>query len=134
MPPTHRRTTGPGDEPGGAHDGDPGGDAPNDAPDEVARDAPHDFPYYEDHSYADGNALAGPLSEVFAVDLTAARARCVFCGSHGPLARLRVYARGPGVTARCPECANVVLRLVRAPGRAWLDMRGTISLVVPLAD
>ncbi|MDU0287802.1 DUF6510 family protein [Saccharothrix longispora] len=32
----------------------------------------------------DGNALAGPLAEVFAVDLTAARARCGSCGETGP--------------------------------------------------
>jgi hypothetical protein len=83
-------------------------------------------------TFEDGNALAGPLSEVFAVDLTAAVARCVHCGSSGPVASLRVYAHGPGFTARCPDCTQVVLRLVRGPRTAWLDLRGTVSLAIPL--
>jgi hypothetical protein len=85
-----------------------------------------------DDAYEDGNALAGPLSEVFAVDLTAAVARCVHCGSSGPVARLRVYGQAPGFTARCPDCTQVVLRLVRGPQTAWLDLRGTVSLAIPL--
>ncbi|WP_041999748.1 DUF6510 family protein [Streptomyces sp. AcH 505] len=93
-------------------------------------DAPYDS--YEDDAYEDGNVLAGPLSEVFAVDLTAAVTTCTGCGSTGPLARLRVYSRGPGLIARCPHCTHVVLRLVRSPGTAWLDLRGTVSLCIPL--
>jgi hypothetical protein len=87
---------------------------------------------YEDGGYEDGNALAGPLSEIFAVDVTAAVARCAHCGSTGPVAMLRVYPHGPGWTARCPDCTQVVLRLVRGPQSAWLDMRGTVSLAIPL--
>jgi uncharacterized protein DUF6510 len=30
--------------------------------------------------------------------------------------------------ARCPACAEVVLRLVRGPDRAWLDLRGVTCL------
>lgn len=84
--------------------------------------------------YRDGNALAGPFSEIFAVDVTAAVGRCTGCGSTGPLARLRVYGPGPGLVARCPDCDQVVLRLVRGPEEAWLDLRGTVSLRIPLAD
>ncbi|WP_405592151.1 DUF6510 family protein [Streptomyces sp. NBC_01190] len=82
--------------------------------------------------YQDGNTLAGPLSEIFAVDLTAALSRCVHCDSRGPVAGLRVYGRGPGLVARCPDCGGVVLRIVRAGGTAWLDLRGTVALGVPL--
>lgn len=89
---------------------------------------------YDEGGYEDGNALAGPLSEVFAVDLTTAVARCAHCGSSGPVAMLRVYSHGPGFTARCPDCTQVVLRLVRGPRTAWLDMRGAVSLAVPLAQ
>ncbi|QBJ89072.1 hypothetical protein D0Z67_01195 [Streptomyces seoulensis] len=35
----------------------------------------------------DGNALAGPLSELFAVDLTVATRRCAHCGAEGSPAR-----------------------------------------------
>ncbi|WP_329129554.1 DUF6510 family protein [Streptomyces sp. NBC_01476] len=83
-------------------------------------------------AYQDGNVLAGPLSEIFAVDLTAAVSRCAHCGSTGPVAALRVYGHAPSLVARCPHCGEVVLRIVRAPGNAWLDMRGTVALAVPL--
>ncbi|MFD1930803.1 MULTISPECIES: DUF6510 family protein [Nonomuraea] len=81
--------------------------------------------------HLDGNALAGPLGEIFAVDLTAAVGRCANCGLQGPVAALRVY-EGAGLVARCPGCEEVVLRLVRGPQEAWLDLRGTVSLRIPL--
>jgi len=84
--------------------------------------------------YLDGNALAGSLREIFAVDMTTATGRCVGCGRTGPVAELRVYARGPGLTARCSTCSGVVLRLVRGTDTAWLDMRGAVTVAVPLAD
>jgi hypothetical protein len=86
----------------------------------------------------DGNALAGPLAEIFAVDMTTALARCATCGLTGPVAALRVYGQAPGhapgMVARCPGCASVVLRITRSPGAAWLDMRGATSLRVGLPD
>ncbi|WP_188189129.1 DUF6510 family protein [Nonomuraea sp. SYSU D8015] len=78
--------------------------------------------------YLDGNALAGPLGEIFAVDVTAATGRCANCGLTGPVASLHVYGPDPGLVARCPGCDEVVLRLVRGPGTAWLDLRGAVSL------
>ena len=35
------------------------------------------------------------------------------------------------VVARCPACDQVLLRLVRDPGRAWLDLRGLSYLQLP---
>ncbi|GAA3252286.1 MULTISPECIES: DUF6510 family protein [Nonomuraea] len=84
--------------------------------------------------HLDGNALAGPLGEIFAVDVTAATGRCAGCGLTGPVASLRVYGPDPGLVARCPGCDEVILRLVRGPGTAWLDLRGTVSLRVNLPD
>ena len=88
----------------------------------------------DDHvgDHVDGNALAGDLREIFAVDLTVATGQCAGCGYRGAVATLRVYRQAPGVVARCPHCEEVVLRLVRGPGRAWLDLRGTVSLEIPL--
>lgn len=83
---------------------------------------------YSDDGYEDGNALAGPLSEIFAVDVVSAEGRCTGCGTTGPIARLRVYGPEPGLVARCPECGQVVLRFVRGGDSAWLDARGTVSL------
>jgi len=85
-----------------------------------------------DTSYLDGNALAGPLSEIFAIDVTAAARRCAACGLTGPVAGLRLYVRAPGLVARCPGCDAVMLRLVRGPASCWLDLRGTACLQIPV--
>ncbi|MFG1948214.1 DUF6510 family protein [Nonomuraea sp. NPDC048826] len=85
-------------------------------------------------THLDGNALAGPLGELFAVDVTAATGRCASCGMTGPVASLKVYGPGPGLVARCPGCDEVMLRLVRGPGAAWLDLRGTVTLRIPVVD
>jgi len=82
--------------------------------------------------HLDGNVLAGPLQEVFASDVTVASGRCAGCGRNGPVATLRVYTRAPGLVARCPGCDAVIMRLVRGPDRAWLDLRGMVSLQIPL--
>ncbi|MFD3519798.1 DUF6510 family protein [Streptomyces sp. NPDC058653] len=89
------------------------------------------YPAHDD-AYHDGNALGGPLSELFAVDLTDAVGRCASCGRRGPMAQLRVYDRAPGLVARCPRCEQVVLRLVRGKDTAWLDLQGASSLRIPL--
>jgi Family of unknown function (DUF6510) len=82
--------------------------------------------------YVDGNALAGPFREIFTVDTTSAACRCVNCGRTGPVASLRVYTHAPGLVGRCPACEQVVLRFVRGPAAAWLDLRGTVSLRIDL--
>ena len=76
----------------------------------------------------DGNALAGALSEVFRVDATTAIGQCAHCLHSGPVAETVVYVNAPGMVARCPECHEVVLRLVAGSGRVWLDLRGMICL------
>ncbi|MGN9810480.1 DUF6510 family protein [Micromonospora sp. BQ11] len=85
-----------------------------------------------DMSYLDGNMLDGPLRELFAVDLSSATGRCDHCGTVGPMAGLQVYPHAPGLVGRCPVCTEVMLRLVRAPDRAWFDLRGTTFLQVPM--
>ncbi|MBM0227399.1 MULTISPECIES: DUF6510 family protein [Micromonospora] len=85
-----------------------------------------------DMSYLDGNMLDGPLRELFAVDLSSATGRCESCGRLGPVAGLHVFSHAPGLVARCPACGGVMLRLVRAPDRVWLDLRGTTFLQVPM--
>jgi Family of unknown function (DUF6510) len=80
----------------------------------------------------DGNAMAGDLGEIFAVDVTTALATCAGCGRAGVVAELRLWRRAPGLVARCPSCDDVVLRLVRAPDRAFLDLHGATRLEFPL--
>jgi hypothetical protein len=82
------------------------------------------------NEHLDGNVLAGALRELFTVDITTAMGQCVSCGTASAMAQARVYADAPGMIARCPACDEVVLRLVRSPDRAWLDLRGMSYLQV----
>jgi hypothetical protein len=86
--------------------------------------------------YIDGNGLAGPLREIFAVDVSAATAPCAGCKQVNTVAELRVYAgpQAPGLIARCPGCESVVLRIVRGPSSVWLDLRGASVLRLPMPD
>ncbi|MFF3905820.1 DUF6510 family protein [Streptomyces sp. NPDC001848] len=74
--------------------------------------------------HLDGNCLAGPLSEILSVEPTTAWWRCPECARSGPLAELHVYGPEPGLTARCPGCAYIALRLVRDGEHIWLTMGG----------
>jgi Family of unknown function (DUF6510) len=85
-------------------------------------------------TWVDGNELAGALRSVFAVDVTTARGACVGCGQMRVVAEARVYTRAPGLVARCPGCDGVLLRVVSAPGRVWLDVRGLTCLEVAVPD
>jgi hypothetical protein len=81
--------------------------------------------------HLDGNAVAGPLSQVFAVDVTTAVGTCGHCGARAPLATVRVYVSGPGTTLRCAVCESVVMRFARIRGRLVLDASGCRSLEAP---
>jgi len=76
----------------------------------------------------DGNTLAGPLSDVFAVEVTTALGRCRGCGASSQLATFRVYGPDPGFVGRCPSCESVLVRLVRTPDALWLDLSGMSAL------
>ena len=76
----------------------------------------------------DGNALAGPLSEVFALEVTAAVARCRGCGLSSRVATLVVFGPEPGLVGRCPGCSDVLVRVVRTADDVWLDLGGISAL------
>jgi hypothetical protein len=78
----------------------------------------------------DGNAAAGILSQVFASDVTAARATCVSCGETDEVGALLLYAHEMGAVLRCPGCNSVVLRVVRTPTQLWLDATGSKCIVI----
>ena len=65
----------------------------------------------------DGNAIAGLLQEVFAVEMTTAVGTCGSCGTAGPVGAAHLY-RGAGIVLRCPHCDNVLAKIVkkRLPG------------------
>ncbi len=81
----------------------------------------------------DANAVAGPLREIFNLEMTVSVAECARCGSQGQVGTLLAFMRGPGIVLRCPKCENIVLRITRTPGRIYLDARGAAYLSLPLA-
>jgi hypothetical protein len=80
----------------------------------------------------DGNTMAGALGELFAVDVSVAVIECAGCGHTGVVAEAVVYADAPGMVARCPECSDVLMRLVRSDRRAWFDMSGVVCLRIDI--
>ena len=82
------------------------------------------------YDYLDGNAAAGELSKILAVDVTAAVGQCAHCGATRRFAEAHVYMQGPGVVARCAVCEHVLLRFVKARQRAFLDLSGMTCLIL----
>jgi hypothetical protein len=76
------------------------------------------------YDYLDGNAAAGELSKIFAVDVTAAEGQCAHCGTTKRFAEAHLYMQCPGVVARCAFCEQVLLRLVTVRHRVLLDLSG----------
>jgi hypothetical protein len=76
------------------------------------------------YDYLDGNAGAGELSKIFALDVTAAEGQCAHCGAKRRFAEAHIYMRAPGVVARCAVCEHVLLRLANVGQRVFLDVRG----------
>ena len=49
------------------------------------------------YDYLDGNAAAGELSRIFAIDVTTAEGRCANCGTTKRFAEAHMYMHGPGI-------------------------------------
>ena len=84
----------------------------------------------QSYDYLDGNAAAGELSKIFALDVTAAQGQCAHCGAKRRFAEAHLYMQGPGIVARCAVCEHVLLRLVTARQSVFLDMRGMTCLIL----
>jgi len=79
-------------------------------------------------SYFDGNAAAGDLSRIFAIDITSAEGQCANCGAKKPFAEAHLYVQCPGLVARCALCEHVLLRTVNVGRRVFLDLSGMTYL------
>ena len=77
----------------------------------------------------DGNAVAGLLQEIFAVEMTTATGTCANCGASEAVGATHVF-RGAGIVLRCPHCDDVLVKIVRADTRLWIDFRGVRALEV----
>jgi hypothetical protein len=86
------------------------------------------------YDYLDGNAAAGELSKIFAMDVTAAEGQCAHCGATKRFAEAHVYMHGPGAVARCAVCDHVLLRLVTVRHRVLLDVRGMTYLRLDISQ
>jgi hypothetical protein len=82
----------------------------------------------DDPLVLDANAVAGELTALMGVDVTAFIARCAHCGNRDAIGSLRAWTQGPGVVLRCVICSQVVMRWVSAPDGPRLDLRGAAFL------
>jgi Zn finger protein HypA/HybF involved in hydrogenase expression len=82
-----------------------------------------------DETMLDGNAVAGMLQEVFAVETTTAMATCGGCGAVTPMGATHVY-RGAGYVLRCPGCDNVMVTLIEGDARMWMGFPGIRTLQI----
>ena len=86
------------------------------------------------YDYLDGNAAAGDLSKIFALDVTVAEGKCAQCGATKRFADAHLYMQSPGIVARCAVCEHVLLRLVNVRQRVLLDVRGMTYLSLDTAQ
>ena len=77
----------------------------------------------------DGNAIAGLLQEVFAVEMTTAVGTCDDCGEAAPVGAAHVF-RGAGVVMRCPHCDNALVTIVKDGARVRIGFPGVRTLQV----
>jgi len=78
----------------------------------------------------DANATAGPLHEIFGLEMTAEPTECAYCGKEAKMGTLLAFTQGPGIVLRCSGCENVVLQIVQTPDAIYLDARGTVYLKI----
>jgi len=77
----------------------------------------------------DGNAVAGLLQEVFAVEMTTAIGTCDSCGATDAVGAMHVH-RGAGIVMRCPHCHNALLTIVKDDTRVYIGFPGVRTLQV----
>jgi hypothetical protein len=84
-----------------------------------------------DELMLDGNAVAGLLREVFAVEMTTAIGTCSSCGATEPVGAIHAF-RGAGIVLRCPHCDYALVKIVKDETRLWIGFPGVRTLEVAL--
>lgn len=75
----------------------------------------------------DGNAAAGLLGEILAVDVTTVVRRCPNCGERHPIATHTAW-RGAGWVLRCPGCGAAGMRIGASERTVYAELHGTFTL------
>ncbi len=76
----------------------------------------------------DGNAAAGVLREVFAVEMTTASCTCAACGRVSAVGGLLLYGGAMGTVLRCPGCGALVLCVTTAPAGQTIELRSIVRV------
>ena len=84
-----------------------------------------------DRLMLDGNAVAGLLQDVFAVEMTSTIGTCNACGATDRVGALQVF-RGAGIVMRCPHCDNALVTIVEDGTRVWIGFAGVRTLQVTI--
>jgi len=82
----------------------------------------------------DGNAAAGVLTQVFCGEPSGAMIVCAGCGATAAIGAMPAYGLELGAILRCPHCDTAVLRVGAAGAMLWVDLRGSVSLRIRIAD
>ena len=82
-----------------------------------------------DELILDGNAVAGLLQEVFAVEMTTAIGTCKTCGASDAVGAFHVF-RGAGIVMGCPHCDNALVTIVKDDARVCIGFSGLRTLQV----
>jgi hypothetical protein len=82
-----------------------------------------------DELMLDGNAVAGLLRDVFAVEMTTAVGTCESCGAAEAIGAMHVF-HGAGTVLCCPHCDHTLVKIVRDDARLWIGFPGLQTLEV----
>jgi hypothetical protein len=80
--------------------------------------------------HVDGNILAGPLSEIFSVDMTSATGTCSSCGDSSALASAMVYLKPKSYIVRCHVCDAILLTIQQTDGSTRIRLSGIAGLTI----
>ena len=81
--------------------------------------------------HVDGNVLAGPLSDIFSVDMTTAMGTCSSCADASPLAMSMVYLKPNTYIVRCHVCDAILLTIIQSSKFTRIELSGMTSLMIP---
>ncbi|MBG6237712.1 ribosomal protein S27E [Mycetocola sp. CAN_C7] len=81
--------------------------------------------------HVDGNAIAGLLAEVLAVEPTTTVTVCHSCGDEAVLAQSTVVMNVPDTTVRCSACGDVLFVIVTTDTEHTLIVSGLRLLRMP---